>query len=263
MPYRSRRTECIVLQTRDFGESDRIVTLYSPDRGLLTAIAKGAKRSQKRFVNKLEECSHLDISYCPAKHNRLHFLEEAELKEAFLFLRTDWRRYSTAMLACESVLRFTREHDPDRRIFSLLHWVLHSLQHASSPLPGLVFFLLHLLDACGYRPELDCCATCSRSPKNNREGTFFLQPGGTLICNRCSRNAQLSRFSLSLQSLRFLHTAQRMTSGQMHRLQMPEPVVSECLSVLYHYSKYLLQCDIQSWKFVAQLSGKGYERKTI
>ena len=250
LPNRSCRTECIVLQTRDFSESDRIVTLYSPDTGLFTAIAKGAKRSQKRFVNKLEEFSLLDISYYPAKHNRLHFLKEADLKEAFLSLRTDWQHYSTAMLACEFVLRFTREHDPDSRIFSLLHRVLDSLHHGSSPLPSLVFFLLHLLDACGYRPGLDRCAACSCSAKNNKEGPFSLQPGGTLICNRCSNNAQQSRFTLSLQGLRFLQTAQQMTSGQMHRLQMPEPVASECLSVLYSYSRYLLQCDIHSWKFI-------------
>lgn len=256
MPCHSCRTECIILKTLDFGESDRITTLYSPDRGLFTAIAKGAKQSKKRFVNKLEEFSLLDISYRPAKHNRLYFLQEAELKEAFLSLRTHWQQYSAAMLACEFVLCFTREHDPDRRIFSLLHWVLKSLHHGSSPLPSLVFFLLHLLNACGYRPELNRCVICSCSPENNRKRNFVFQPGGSLVCNHCSNKAEQYRFPLSLQGLRFLQTAQKMTSEKMQRLKMPEPVASECLFVLYSYSRYLLQSDIHSWKFFAQFSGK-------
>jgi DNA repair protein RecO (recombination protein O) len=257
LPYRTCRTGCIVLKNVDFGESDRIVTLYSPDMGRFSAIAKGAKRSQKRFVNKLEEFSLLDISYRPAKHNRLHFLNEAELKEAFLSLRADWQRYCPAMLANELVLRFTGEHDPDSRIFSLLHWLLESLHHGASPLSAVVFFHLHLLGACGYRPRLEHCAACSCSPDKNRGLSFALQPGnGTLLCSRCSGNAARSRFTLSLQSLKFLQTAQGMTTKQMHRLQMPENVTSECLYVLYSYSKYLLQCDIHSWSFLSQITGK-------
>jgi DNA repair protein RecO (recombination protein O) len=243
------------LKNVDFGESDRIITLYSPNKGRFSAIAKGAKRSQKRFVNKLEEFSLLDISYRPAKHNRLHFLSEAVLKEAFLSLRTNWQRYYAAMLASELVLRFTREHDPDSRIFSLLHWLLESLHHGTSPLPIVVFFHLHLLSACGYRPRLEYCATCSCSPDKNKGLSFTLQPGnGTLLCARCNGNPGRSRFTLSLQSLKFLQTAQGMTTKQMHRLQMPENVASECLYVLYSYSKYLLQCDIHSWSFFSQLT---------
>jgi DNA repair protein RecO (recombination protein O) len=261
LPYRTCRTGCIVLKNVDFGESDKIVTLYSPDIGRFAAIAKGAKRSKKRFVNKLEEFSLLDISYRPARHDRLHFLSEAELKEAFLSLRTNWQRYCAAMLASELVLRFTREHDPDRRIFSLLHWLLESLHHGASPLPTVAFFHLHLLDACGYRPKLEHCAICSYLPDNKRGlSSFTLQPGnGTLICSHCSGNAARSRFTISLQSLKFLQTAQGMTTQQMHRLQMPENIASECLSVLYSYSKYLLQCDIHSWSFFSQLTKKGRE----
>ncbi|WP_339136229.1 MAG: DNA repair protein RecO [Candidatus Electrothrix sp. GW3-4] len=263
MPYQNCRTECIVLKNVDFGESDRIVTLYSPDRGRFAAIAKGAKRSQKRFVNKLEEFSLLDISFRPARHNNLHFLSEAELKEAFLTLRTHWQRYCVAMLANELVLRFTGEHDPDRRIFSLLHWLLESLHHGASPLPTAVFFHLHLLNASGYRPKLEHCAICSCLPAKNRKLSFALQPGnGTLICSRCSDNAGYSRFTLSLQSLKFLQTAQGMATRQVHRLQMPENVASECLYVLYSYSKYLLQCDIHSWSFLAHIRKKQSRDKT-
>lgn len=255
MPYQYCRTGCIVLKNIDFGESDRIVTCYSPDVGRFTAIAKGAKRSKKRFVNKLEEFSLLEVSYRPVQqHNHLHFLCEADLKEAFLSLRTHWQRYSAAMLVCEFVLRFTGEHDPDRRIFCLLHWVLESVHCGVAPLPTLVYFLLHLLDVCGYRPRLEHCATCTCVPgSSNRDPGFVFQPGkGTLVCSRCSSNTSRSRFSLSLQSLKFLQTAQKMTIQQVQRLQMPEHVAAECLSVLSCYAKYLLQTDIHSWSFFAQ-----------
>jgi DNA repair protein RecO (recombination protein O) len=263
LSYRTCCTECIVLKNVDYGESDRIVTLYSPDRGRFSAIAKGAKRSQKRFVNKLEEFSLLDIRYRPAGQNRLHFLSEADLKNAFLTLRTNWQRYCAAMLANELVLRFTGEHDPDRRMYALLYRLLESLHHGASPLPAVAFFHLHLLNVCGYRPGLDRCAVCSCTPDTDSGRSFALQPGsGMLLCSRCSGHPDRSRFTLSLQSLKFLQTAQGMTTEQMHRLQMPDKTAAECLSVLYSYSRYLLQCDIHSWSLLSQNSQTAQEEAT-
>ncbi|NOQ45602.1 MAG: DNA repair protein RecO, partial [Desulfobulbaceae bacterium] len=85
----SRRTRGIVLSVSAHGESDKLVTFYSPDLGRSTGIAKGAKRSKQRFVNKLEEFSLLQIMYRPSRGSGLLFLSEAELDRAFLSLRRD------------------------------------------------------------------------------------------------------------------------------------------------------------------------------
>ncbi|XOF32189.1 MAG: DNA repair protein RecO [Candidatus Electrothrix sp. YB6] len=245
------RTRAIILKTADFGESDRIITLYSPDFGRAAAVAKGAKRSRKRFVNKLEEFSLLDISYRPGKNGGLHFLSGAELENAFLSLRTDWQRYGAAMLAGELVIRFTGEHDPDPQIFSLLLRLLESVHQGTSPLPSVALFHLRLLGICGYRPELTQCAVCRCTPGTARQH-FTLQPNnGTILCSRCSRTSS-SCFTLSLQSLRFLQTAQNMNMKpeKLKQLHMPVQVASECLHVLCRYSGYLLQRDIHSWHFL-------------
>jgi DNA repair protein RecO (recombination protein O) len=130
----SCRTHGLVLCVKDHGEADKIVTFFSPDLGKVTGIAKGAKRSKQRFVNKLEEFTLLEIIYRPARRDTLLFIVEAELKDSFLSLRRDFRRYIVAMLVLELVLRFTREHDPDSAIFSLLHWAMVSLENGEEPL---------------------------------------------------------------------------------------------------------------------------------
>ena len=55
-------TEAIVLDCRDHGESDKIVTFFCLDAGRLAGIAKGANRSKRRFVNKLELFSSLQLT---------------------------------------------------------------------------------------------------------------------------------------------------------------------------------------------------------
>ena len=76
----------IVLDCRDHGESDKIVTFFCRDIGRITGIAKGAKRSKKRFVNKLEIFSSLCIQHTLPQNGRLAFIAEAELLDGFITL---------------------------------------------------------------------------------------------------------------------------------------------------------------------------------
>jgi DNA repair protein RecO (recombination protein O) len=245
------RTRGIVLKLTGHGESDKIVTFCSPDLGRVTGIAKGAKRSQKRFVNKLELFSLLDITYRPARNGGLIFISEAELEEPFLSLRSNHNRYTMAALCCELIIRFTSEHDPDPEIFTLLLWLLAAVDSGGQPLKAGALFHLRLLSACGYQPELSRCCSCKRIVDNTR--SFALQPAtGSLVCNRCNSNVQKSEFNLTLQTIKFLQTAQQLKIHQLQRLQMPKKNARETLHILYRYSQHLLQRDIHSWKFIQQ-----------
>ncbi len=246
-----RQTRCIILKIAGFGESDKLVTLYSPDIGRVTAIAKGAKRSKKRFVNKLEEFSLLAITYRPPRNNGLYFLSEAELENPFLSLRTIHQRYVVSMLACELVIRFTGEHTPEPKIFCLLHWLLDSVNRGVPAKQAAAFFHLRLLGAAGYQPELSHCDSCNQQVNNSL--SFSLRPAnGSLVCSRCNHNKQSSDFNLSIQTIRFLQTAQQIEPHRLERLQMPVKAAQETLRVLYRYSQHLLQRDIHSWRFVKE-----------
>ena len=245
------RTRGLVLKVAGHGESDKLVTFYSPDIGRVTSIAKGAKRSKKRFVNKLEEFTLLAITYRPPRNGGLLFLSEAELENPFLSLRTIHERYVVAVLACELIIRFTSEQDPDPEIFSLLLWLLDAVNRGAPPLQIAALFHLRLLGATGYQPELSCCGSCNRPVNNSR--AFALQPAnGSLVCNRCNSNVQHSNFSLSLQTIKFLQTAQQLDIQRLERLQMPRQASRETLRTLYRYSQHLLQRDIHSWRFVEE-----------
>lgn len=245
----NHRTLALVLRVSDHGESDKIVTFFSPDLGRVTGIAKGAKRSKKRFVNKLEIFSLLEIFYRPPKRNTLFFISEAELENAFLSLRGDFRRYVMATFIVELVLRFTREHDPDPGIFNLLHWAMSSLEKNEVPLKTGVFFLLRLLGAVGYQPALDHCGFCGK--KVSAKGSFSLHPGsGSLACSSCKKSSAESFTPLSIQTLKFLDTAQKMELKNIDRLRLLNQNAREALFFLYRYTQHLLQHDINSWQQV-------------
>lgn len=246
-------TRGIVLHVTDHSEADKIVTFFSPDLGRVAGIAKGAKRSQKRFVNKLEEFSVLQILYRPARSDGLLLLSEADLENAHLPLRIHYDRYVVAVHAAELVLRFTREHDPDPDIFALLAWALQALTEGRDPLAVAVYFQLRLLGVAGYEPLLDRCGFCGTAVANGDR--YALHAGrGALVCARCQEMQNGAILTLSVQTLKFLHHAQHADLINLARLRLSRHCAMEALNILHRYSQHLLQHDIHAWRQVRSLA---------
>lgn len=246
------RTRGLVLCVSDHSESDKIVTFYSPDLGKVTGIAKGAKRSKKRFVNKLEEFSLLQIRYTPPKRDGLLFLHEAELENAFLSLRSIYTRYVAAAFIDELTLRFTREHDPDHSIFSLLLWAMEALENGHDPQETSALFLLRLLGTAGYQPILDSCGSCGVSVQAG-QNFFLLNGGSALVCATCQKSLKGGGTAIAIQTLKLLHHAQRVELANLVRLRLSRKSINEALEILHRYSLHLLQHEIHSWQQIKSL----------
>lgn len=240
-------TRCLVLKTTDHGESDRLITLFSSELGKITGMAKGAKRSKKRFVNKLEPFSRIRVHYRASRTSSLLFLTDAELEEAHLTLRQSYRRYASAMYLCELVLQFTKEGDPERELFALLDWAFTSLEGGDRCLKTAALFHIRLLGITGYRPELGYCGQCLQPV--SAPFTYTMDPSmGALRCNRCRTSSRLPTRNLSLQTLKFLEKAQGVHVHHLSRLQLSDTSARETLQALHWYSCALLQQDNHSWK---------------
>ncbi len=246
-------TTCgFVLRLTPHGEADKLVTLYSRDLGRMTAIAKGAFKSKQRFVNKLELYSRLRV-FChpPRNDSGLYLLKEADLLDAHLALRHEYRRYIAAAHFAEVLLRFTREHDPDPALYTLTGWTLDALSQNPQPLKIIVFALLHLLSVTGYRPELTCCGRCHRAVCADH--AYVLLPGnGALLCDGCLPGP--TGFPrLSIQTLRALAGAQSTTLDRLKRLHLTKQNIREALEALHTSITHLLQQDIHSRQLLGLL----------
>ena len=243
-------SNAIVLDCRDHGESDKIITFFCQHLGRLTGIAKGAKRSQKRFVNKLEIFSALKVFHTLPHSGRLAFISEAELVDGFMTLRTDITHYTTASVIREMVLLATKELEGDDFLYPLLTWSLHHLNSGKNPTPVLIFFLIRFFTIIGYSPNLSTCMDCCCSLDQSNYFSFHIQNGGVL-CHRCNREKQSNRIRLSHGTLRTLDMALKQPLELLPRLQISEQSRQEALHFFHLYAKQLFQREIISWKFLS------------
>lgn len=244
-----QQTLAVVLQVKDHGDSDKIVTLYSLERGKIAAIAKGAKRSKKRFVNKLELFSLLNIHYALSRQSSLMRLDQAEKLAPYPSLYEQYDQYIAASLICELILFWTREHDSDEELFRLLIWALEGLALGGQPARSVIFFHVKMLDILGFRPHLTGCVSCGKLSKNSATYRFSPFRNG-LICSRCEQEAAGSLLPVSIQTVQLLRRVQELEQDKLERLQFSQAATNEAIALLKKYDSYLLQRELQSWNFL-------------
>lgn len=239
----------VVIKVIDHGESDKIVTLYCPTRGKLAGIAKGAKRSKKRFVNKLEMFTLLDIQYSVGNRNTLVRIDYADLVTPFATLRQNYDRYTASTLICELIIHWTRENDGDKRLFDLLVWAFGKLDHGDPIAGTAILFQIKLLDILGFRPNLSGCLECGRLDSSGGPYQFSLNKSG-LICTKCATSDVTAPSILSLNTAKLLLKAQDMDHQKMTRLRFSRSSTREAVTMLRRYDRHLLQREIQSWNYL-------------
>ena len=150
---RNAETEAIVLRLTDYGEADRIVSLFTLEQGKLQGFARGAKRSRKRFAGALEPFAHLKLQL--QRGTGLATLVSADIVSIFPGIRAELTKIGSAAYACELVERLSPEEEANPRLFRLLYCYLERLDQAPHSPSDRRFFAVNLLKILGYQPELD------------------------------------------------------------------------------------------------------------
>jgi DNA repair protein RecO (recombination protein O) len=179
---RTLKTEGIVLRSIRYGEADRILHVYTADRGRVSAIAKGVRKTRSRFGGRLEPFFRLRLMLHDGRSD-LMTVTGAETVAAYPRLREDARALDGAARACEAVARVFDDGDPHAGVFNLLanELALLDTEPASATRANALAFRLKLLLAAGFAPQLGGCASCGE--REHLVG--FSGAAGGVVCAAC------------------------------------------------------------------------------
>jgi DNA repair protein RecO (recombination protein O) len=182
----SLKTEGIVLRSLRYGEADRILHLYTPDRGRVSAIAKGVRRARSRFGGRLEPFFRLQLVLYEGRSELLTVTSAATVA-AHPRLREDAAALDGAGRACEAVARVFDDGDPHAGVFHLLanELALLDREPARAGRANALAFRLKLLLAAGFAPQLAACASCGE----HEHLSGFSGAAGGVVCAACEASA--------------------------------------------------------------------------
>lgn len=178
---RSYKTRAIVLRARPLGEADRIVTLFSSERGKIDAVAKGVRRAKSHLAGRLEfGCE----SALTMHHGRsLDIIVTADIVRAPWEQLVDPERFSVASLVAELVDAFCEPDLALPDVYGLLAGMIGAIAASDAPRALVPRFSLRLLSALGLEPPMDTCVRCGGALAQDR--AWADPDAGGIICERC------------------------------------------------------------------------------
>jgi DNA repair protein RecO (recombination protein O) len=247
--FRSSRAEAIVLRHSDWGEADRLLTLYTRQRGKTRAIAKGARKMTSRKAGHIEPFTHVTLQL--AKGRDLYIVTQAETIDAYQPLREDLTLTGYASYIMELLDRFTYEDDTSNpALFRLLTESLARLSSGSDPWLVIRYYEMRLLEFLGFRPQLFECALCGREILP--EDQFFSFSAGGAVCPRCAQGRR-DLTPISIEALKYLRHFQRSNYRDASRAR-PEPEVQkETETLMQGYFTYLLERELNTPGFIKRV----------
>ena len=205
-------TEAVVLRRLQYGETDNILTLYSPEIGRFSAIAKGARKAISRLSGATEvlTCTRFGL----ASGKSLEIVTQAEVSESFSALRLDLPRLAHGLYLADLLDHSVEDHAPNSLLYQMLLAGLRQTGALAPPELAARWFEVQLLRDLGYAPQIFQCAVCQTPVAGEfaRDEMFALsvQMGGVLCPRHAHPEANGDHSGLGMGALRLLQTLERL-----------------------------------------------------
>ncbi len=245
------KTTGFVLRTLNYSESDLIVTFYSHDFGKLKGIAKGAKRSKKRFVNVFEPFSLTNILFTRKSRDMLAFIESCDIIDHYPAIRQDMEKTLIASYFIDLADHFSPEGKKNEKVFELLQnfFLVLGREKASDALVR--FFEMRLLKLAGFEPAREHCIVC-KTPVTNGNSYYFHAHDGGIKCSAC---ATIQRYEqpISAGTVRTLLLGKEMDIDKIKLVALTSSLATESRCILTGFIAHVLGREVKSLKIMEQV----------
>ncbi len=238
----------IIMRIKEFGESDLLVTFFTSDRGRLKGVAKGGRKSQKRFANCLDIFCLANLEYELKRKGDLHFLHSCKLVQAFPGLRSDFTSLSLASYMIELAEILFPLGVTDKEMFELLNNAFVALNQGGKTDILRIFFEAKAMALGGYKINLDKCCGCGR-PYAGEGRAVFKSNKGCIACLKCERESKISP-ALSPGSIKALSIIQSSPWREVWNMDLNNEMIREIRPVLKLHMEYRIGRKLKTAEFL-------------
>jgi len=241
------RVQAMVLNSRSMRDADRILTLYSQEKGKIQAVAHGVNKPTSRKRGAVQPFCHSDFTL--RRGRALDTVSQCEGLDIFPGLWNDLERMGYAAHVSEAVDALTAEGEPNQAVFALLLNGLRNLETAKDPVLEVRSFELKLVSLLGYQPHLDNCVNCGNESLS--QSAAFSTADGGLVCRTCrndGRDQPCSGETIAIMRL--------LLSGEpvkVERLRVSDRSRDEMRQVMKQYLQWLTEKRSRSMHFLESI----------
>ena len=243
-------TSAIVLRRVAYGEADLVVTLLGLETGRVSALARGARKSTRRFVGGLAPGLTGEAKLRDRRGAELLGFEAFDVRSDRSRLAGDLAKTAHAAYAIELCDRLCPPRQPERTVFAWLDEFLARLEEGAATATRLRVFELGLLRALGLGPAFGRCCACGRADLGDEEVAFRPEAGG-VCCAGCGKAAE----RMSAATRRALQRLGEASLAGADAISFDRALAAACRRVTLALLRQHVHGPLRSLEFIEKMSG--------
>ncbi len=235
-----------MIRSTNYGESNKILTLLTKEKGKIGVMARGAKKPRSKLASGSQLLTHGQYLY--QKGKGLGSLYQADPIELFRYIKSDITVMAYAVYMIDMVDKLTEEGQPLPTLFSWLLKLLELLEEKRAPKVLRIIFDLRMLKLAGIQPELEGCVSCG-----GQDGPFSFSIGlGGLVCANC-RHQDSHAYPLPNSVTRLFYLFQKIDPNQIGEITLKEETVQLMTKMIDEYLEHYSGLNLKSKRFIDQI----------
>lgn len=241
------KAEGVVLRTHDYGEGNKILTVFTKEMGKVGMMAQGARKTKSRFAAVSQPFTHALFLFHIG--SGLASLNQAELIQSFPKIREDLYKTAYASYILELTDRLTEERQKSSLLFEILQETLKQMEEGKDYETLARIYEVKILSLSGYKPVLQACSIC----RGEEAPWFFSVREGGLLCQSCRTKDPYS-FLLLDGVARLLNLFQQLNLSQIGNINLKTSTKQQLEKVMYLFMDEYVSIRLKSRKFLEQLA---------
>lgn len=242
------RTDAIVLGHRNIGEADRVLTLFSPAKGKIHAVARGVRRPHNRLLGGTQIFTFSNFLIMESR--TIDSISQCEIKESFHKIRANLERMAYGLYFAEMLRASTPEEDKNRDLFNFFLKTLYFLQEWNDLELLSRIYEIKLMAIQGFAPEVFRCVSCGE--KLSERMRFSSSLGGVL-CFRCLKD-DVKAVDISYEAVRALRYFIKKPYRELISLDLREDVKKQLKNASHPFILHHLDRKLKTLEFINDIN---------
>ncbi|RPF55601.1 DNA repair protein RecO [Aquisalibacillus elongatus] len=240
------KVQGIVVRSRDYGESNKIITLYTKEYGLISAVARGAKKSKSRMAAITQPFIY--GSFLVQMNKGLGTLQQGDLLHSMRGIREDIIKTAYVSYITELLTKVVNEREPNSSVFDELYTSLERIENGDDPLAITLMFELKMYYIGGFAPIVNHCVFGHR---DRPIAAFSISDGG-VICDQCIHRSE-DYFKLTPNAYKVLKLMSQTSIKRIRDISIKSDTLKLIREMLEHYYERYGGMPIKSKRFLDQM----------
>lgn len=240
------KVEGLVIRTNDYGETNKIVTIFTRENGKVAIMARGAKRPKSRFASSAQLFMYGIFVY--QRSTGIGTLNSADIIDSFRELRSDLKLTAHGAYIVELLDRLTEDHERNPYLFEMVYQTMVHLNEGMDPDIITRIYETKMLEVAGVSPVLSRCSLCGIG-----DGPFvFSMKHSGVLCPRCKWEDS-HHLVIYPAVIKLLQLFQQMDMKRIGNINVKPETKLQLKEILSHYYDEFVGVRLKSKRFLDQI----------